>query len=437
MKKNLVFSIIFTTLLFCCVSCNKQDENYLFLVCENGQFGYINQNGKMIIKPNYNRAEDFSEGLAAVYDSGGYGFIDAKGKVVIPFQFSRVLGPFQGGIAPIITQDGKKAYVNRKGNIFAQGISNISHHPDSDGLLKYEKEKKLGFIDTNGNVVIKPQFDDVSEFSEGLAAVKLKNKWGFINKSGELVIECKYEEVNDFKEGLAPIKLSDQWGFIDKTGKTVIKAQYHHASCFSDGLACVTEKSKTNGYIDKKGNLVIDCKYGLGMPFKEGLAQVRGNGKGGIVDKNGKTIVKLEYDRIEPFSEGLAVVQKGTKFGYIDKDGNTVIPLKYEKAYDFKDGLALVYISKSEQLEPEVKHVGDMIVVMFNDPEKWSDGIWGYIDKNDKMLYSSQCEKTGHMFPTVTAKEGSDGSVRLGADGPLKNKGSISNFIVEGPASCQ
>ena len=420
MKKNLFLTVISTTLLFFCISCNKHTDDYLFPVCEKGQFGYINQKGEMIIKPIYNRAEGFSEGLAAVCDDVGYGFIDTKGNVVIPHQFRNASSPFKGGIAPIITLNGKHGYVNREGKVFAQGVSKISFHPDSEGLLKYDKDNKFGFIDTNGNIVIEPQFEDISEFSEGLAAVKLNNNWGYINKSGKIVINCRFENAMDFKEGLAPVKAFGRWGFIDKTGKTVIKVQYYGAKCFSEGLAAVSQEKRGYGYIDKHNKLVIGYQYGHGDFFKEGLAIVGLNAKKGIVDKKGRTVSKSVYDRIEPFSEGLAVVQKGTKFGYIDKEGNTVIPLKYERTYSFKNGLALVYISKSEQVKPEIKHIGDKTVIMFNDPELWSDGLWGYIDKNGNMIYSSQCEKTGHKFPTATAKEGHNGSVILGADGPLR-----------------
>ena len=418
MKKNLFLSVISTTLLFSCISCNKHTEDYLFPVCEKGQFGYINQKGEIIIKPIYYRAEGFSEGLAAVCDDEGYGFIDTKGNVVIPHQFRNVTNPFKGGIATIITLDGKHGYVNREGKVFAQGVSKISFQPDSEGFLKYDKDNKFGFIDTNGNVVIEPQFEDISEFSEGLAAVKLNNNWGYIDKSGKIVIKCRFENAMDFKEGLAPVKAFGRWGFIDKTGKIVIKVQYYGAKCFSEGLAAVIQENRGYGYIDKHDKLVIGYQYSHGGPFMAGLAEVGLKENNGIINKKGRIVAK--FDRIESFSEGLAVVQKGTKFGYINKDGNIVIPLKYEKAYGFKNGLALVYISKGEQKERDVKYLGDMIVVYYSDPILWSDGLWGYIDKNGNMIYSSQCEKTGHKFPTLTAKEGPDGSIILGADGPLR-----------------
>lgn len=400
-------------LLLCYVSCNKQ---HLFPICEKDRFGYINQKGERIIDPYFYWADEFSEGLAAVSDGLAFGFIDTKGHIVIPYQFLNVGGPFNGGIAPIITLDGKHGYVNRDGKVFAQGISKISFHPDSEGLLKFDKDNKFGFVDTNGNIVIEPQFDDISEFSEGLAAVKLNNYWGYINKSGKIVIKCRFEKAKDFKQGLAPVKVFGQWGFIDKKGKLVIKGQYRLAYCFSDGLAAVAYEKTGIGYINKKGKLIIGCKYSYGGDFKKGLAKVGFKEKDGIVDKKGRIIVKHEYDRIESFSEGLAVVQNGTKYGYIDKHGNTVMRPHYEKAYSFKDGLALVYISKSDQTERDVKYFGDKIVITYTEPEMWKDGVWGYIDKKGNMVYSFECKNTRHKFPTPSAKEGSNGSFILGVD---------------------
>jgi len=39
----------------------------------------------------------------------------------------------------------------------------------------------VGYIDTTGKLVIQPQYDTVSDFSESLAAVKIGDKWGYID----------------------------------------------------------------------------------------------------------------------------------------------------------------------------------------------------------------------------------------------------------------
>src|SRR5690606_14845109 len=90
------------------------------------KYGFQNDNGKFVIKPNYDDAREFSEGLAAVrlgdkYDDdcllierGKYGFINSKGKTVIPFQFEHVYS-FKEGLAMVVTSENKVGYINKKG----------------------------------------------------------------------------------------------------------------------------------------------------------------------------------------------------------------------------------------------------------------------------------------------------------------------------------
>ena len=104
-------------------------------------------------------------------------------------------------------------------------------------------ESKYGFIDKSGKVVIEPQFDGASNFSEGFAQVEKDDKWGFIDKNGKVVIEPQFDWVSYFSEG---------W-----------------VSYFSVGLARVQKDRKYGfkyGFIDKSGNDV--------EPFSEGLASV-------------------------------------------------------------------------------------------------------------------------------------------------------------------
>jgi hypothetical protein len=71
---------------------------------ENGKVGYLNVDGAWSIKPQFDEAHDFSEGLAAVnqgakgHMGGKWGYVDKNGTVVIPVRYDYA-GQFKKGRA--------------------------------------------------------------------------------------------------------------------------------------------------------------------------------------------------------------------------------------------------------------------------------------------------------------------------------------------------
>src|SRR5687768_7638997 len=78
---------------------------------------------------------------------------------------------------------------------------------------------KKGFINTLGEVVIQPRFQDANDFSEGLCAVRENGLYGFINTQGELSIPAIYDYATIFKDGLALVYLDGKPLFIKADGK--------------------------------------------------------------------------------------------------------------------------------------------------------------------------------------------------------------------------
>ena len=58
-------------------------SEWLAAVQANGKWGYIDQNGKEVIKPQYDHGGTFSSGMAAVRKGDQWSFIDQNGKVVL------------------------------------------------------------------------------------------------------------------------------------------------------------------------------------------------------------------------------------------------------------------------------------------------------------------------------------------------------------------
>ena len=60
----------------------------------------------------------------------------------------------------------------------------------------------MGFIDTEGNVIVDFDYDVVSDFHEGYARVKKDGYWGLVNAAGIEVIPCRLSSMSDVSEGV-------------------------------------------------------------------------------------------------------------------------------------------------------------------------------------------------------------------------------------------
>lgn len=332
----------------------QQTPVRLLRIIKNGKFGFIDFKGNVVIEPNFDNVQDFSEGLALVSLNGNRVFINETGETVItPKNFEPING-FTEGLA--------------RGNV--------------TNRERYTK----GYIDKSGKLVIdNPQISGACEFSEGLACAT-SDEWGFIDTSGKFVIKPEFEEVGYFSEGLASVKFTGKHkafrhrqGYIDKTGKVVIKPQFDVAQQFSEGLAAVGTKVGDNyqfGFIDKTGAMIIKPQFELTNSFSEGLVAVRVSKKWGFADKNGNVVIKPEFDKVEEFSEGFAAVAVKGKWGFVDQTGKFVIEPQFNEVHSFSGGLAFVKIG-SHDATAIIDFVGTLD----------TEGKWGYIDKTGKYIW--------------------------------------------------
>ncbi|HWN41535.1 MAG TPA: WG repeat-containing protein, partial [Thermoanaerobaculia bacterium] len=77
------------------------------------KWGFIDDTGKFVINPQFDRAGNFSEGLASVLIGDRAGFVDREGKLVINPQYD-AMSSFSGGLA-LVVSEGRWAYIDKTG----------------------------------------------------------------------------------------------------------------------------------------------------------------------------------------------------------------------------------------------------------------------------------------------------------------------------------
>ena len=199
---------------------------------QDGQWGYTNATSRFVIAPQFESAEKFSEGVAAVELNKRFGYVDSDGCFVIRAKYFAA-GPFKEGFAWVMTRKpwtpfgtgeygfvarlGQGTFIDHSGRELRPPFSIASISNFSEGLAAVRPSSgKVGWIlDVHGEWGIKPQFDEAHDFSDGLAAVNqgakghMGGKWGYIDKDGTLMIPFRYDFAGQFTKAVrASLKAS-------------------------------------------------------------------------------------------------------------------------------------------------------------------------------------------------------------------------------------
>ena len=154
---------------------------------------------------------------------------------------------------------------------------------DTDGYLPHKENGKWGFTDSDGNVLIPFEYDEVSVFKDGLAAVEKDDKIGFIDKYGNVVVPISYDYASDFNNGLAKVSVDGKYGIINTEGNAVVPVIYDDVHDFKERLAAVRKKKKW-GFVNLSGDVEIPFLYDYIISgFKNGKAEVKIDGKNSII----------------------------------------------------------------------------------------------------------------------------------------------------------
>ena len=118
----------------------------------------------------------------------------------------------------VITEVAEAAYLGP----CRDGLCSINIGGFFDKKDRKVKDGLWGYINTDGQVAIKPLYERAQSFFEGFAAVKHDGKWGFIDKNGLSIIPCEYDEVEQrFMNGKAEL-IKDGYVYVfDKDGNQI------------------------------------------------------------------------------------------------------------------------------------------------------------------------------------------------------------------------
>lgn len=280
-----------------------------------------------------------------------------------------------------MVQQGKKmSIVNAKGerkNNFVFDCFNF-YSGIKDSLLIITSGERQGLLNTNGDILIQPQYQSL-QFTptNSLIASRKdqtgKNKYGLLSLDGKVIKEFIFDELYSFTESKNRLggTIAGLEYVLNSKGEKKSLGYESIGELIADEVFVVTSKGK-KGAIDSLGKLILPITYNSlqGIDGNYIITSELNNTKEGIANKNGTVILpalltqisylgenlfkinknpnpKLNpkyyvydakskkylnavgYDEINEFSEGLAAVLLNNKVGFINLDGTLSIPTRF------------------------------------------------------------------------------------------------------------
>jgi len=310
-------------------------------------------------------------------------------------------------------RNGKAGYIDRTGKIVVPPTLETSGNYGGefhDGRLGIRDGQ---YIDASGKRFIDKRFAVSWEFSEGLAAARLvlKGKWGYIDTTGMFVIPPQFDgfpagDVDSFSDGLAKITVGDRVGYIDKAGGFAVQPKFLSGSQFHNDRAWVVVEGPCTYWTVRVG-----CPDFVKLPRSASDQEARSSCKYALIDKSGTILSTDRFVAVGDFSEGLAPVRVGDHWGFIDAQGSMVVPPRFLQAVSFREGLALISLDRGPK--PRFGYINhDGVIVLqpqFAYAENFSaeraivatdiEGPYWFIDKsgapafNDRFVFASSFAK--------------------------------------------
>ena len=332
-QKSLIIII-----LFLLIGTNCYSQKIVKRFGNRGVIELVDETGRLITNEKFDLEYGITDSVALVYNFKGqyeknqkYYLVHLDGTTITLEQseWGRINSVGEGLYS---TQQG---FINKFGEVVIPGFIGIGGFEDGKLLVK-APAGNFAKINTKGDILMFFDYEEMEPFGRygaGLSLVRLDKKYGFVDINGNIIIPCVLELVHGRGFADSDIIWVRKDGVdiqIDKTGQQ-LKQMIYNPESFSEGLTFAhvdfRGSQRPIGFIDKKENIVIKTSRPT-RNFKEGFAAISGNNVN-FIDKTGKNLLSTNYYEIMDFSNGYAFINAGDNrrvaWGCVDRTGEIII----------------------------------------------------------------------------------------------------------------
>lgn len=332
----------------------KKTTDVLNIQCKDWLCGYVNNEGKWVINPQFEQAWPFQNGIARVKKNDLIAYIDTTGHFLTPEPPRYAAAPWLW--RPDSMHDAQSnnggavfGYIDRTGKFIIPPVFSIAGDFSEKLAPVRSQQGSFGYISRDGNWAIQPIFRSAEPFAEGLGLVNVNgNDFCYIDQQVKVKLNLDHGvQATSFKNGVAEVKnWNGEISVINKSGKVISPSDITNLKLqSSQELQRLSINGGKWGYADKNDHFVIAPKFDDAKEFSEDFAAVRIGKEWGYINQKGKIAIPPAFEEVTNFIEGLAAVRQGETWTYVDIKGATLPTENLTVANAFHDGVALVGVS--------------------------------------------------------------------------------------------
>ena len=230
-------------------------------------------------------------------------------------------------------------------------------------------EGKWGVIDSSGNIIIQPEYDEYIVIPDNTEAIFICTEnvnyedgtydTKVLNANGdELFTEYdtveaieNYDNSNNlwYEDGILKVSQNGKYGIINTSGSVLVSPEYDDITALKGVTnSLLTEKDGLYGIIDNVGSVIIDNEYAEIKPisdqYENGYIVVDENGKYGVINYTKSVALDNEYDDIKSVYDNgkYYIVKEGDDWEIVDTDGNNYLSGEYDDIVSIDNENAVV-----------------------------------------------------------------------------------------------
>lgn len=311
---------------------------------DNGKFGLITSEGKVLISPMYDDLQLYSvksdeEYLAIVKKGSRSGLIDQSQKYIVDLASNQKIESFNTD--PIIikvTTSNPDAYRQEASIISSRLVdktgstliySDTAIKDLGNQLFRFSKKSKVGVINNEADIITPVRFDHIASNEDSVLIATKDGKQGILQQVGD----SKQLAVNTYFDWLEKAYTSSY------TLAELIENYDNSTKDSSEVMSVIDEVEEDDEYVNEMNTSIGVAELAAENSFynfRDSLFIARNNDKYGLIDSDNQIRIPFLYDLIQE-SHAPFLVKKDQKFGLLTSKNETVAGVLYDNIDEWYD----------------------------------------------------------------------------------------------------